>query len=158
MLISMAKSSWYKIVCMGFLLAALAAAGITFRLYTTRAGYVLERGRAALEGGDWNQANRCLELLEQRGYADHAHLLGGEFWLCRARFTPETTNGFSPPTIAAQNTLHRALADLAQISVYPVIEPLHIIEFWQQWRRQRGIWRRKSAAVEIHILPGDRLG
>jgi len=111
----MATSSRYKMVCLGLLVAVLAAAGIAYRVYTTGAGYLLERGRSALERNDWNQADRCLELLEQRGYREPAHLLRGEVWLYKGRLAPETTVGDPQSASPAQQMFHLALGELAQI-------------------------------------------
>src|SRR5437879_11690422 len=103
------------ISCLGLLTAALAAAGLTYRVYTTRAGYLLERGRAALERGNWKQAERCLELLETRGHGDHAHLLRAEIRLCEARLAPETSMTALQPALPGQSPFRLALHELAQI-------------------------------------------
>jgi tetratricopeptide (TPR) repeat protein len=94
---------------------AAAAAATTYRLYTTRAGYLLNRGRSALERGNWSQADHCLELLEMRGYEDHARLLRGQVWLYKARLAPETSVGAPSSTFTTKNSFRLALHELAQI-------------------------------------------
>src|SRR5438105_2730609 len=100
----MSRSARYKIVCLGFLLAAPAVAGTTYWITTSRADHLLERGREALRRGNWNQANRCLELLDRRGYPDHAHLLRGESWLRKGRIAPQTDGGVGQPISAGQDS------------------------------------------------------
>jgi tetratricopeptide (TPR) repeat protein len=75
--------------------------------------YLLERGQAALAHGNWNQAERCLEILERRGYREHARLLGGEVSLQQARLVSDTE--VSMPASPAPKHLHQALHELAQI-------------------------------------------
>jgi tetratricopeptide (TPR) repeat protein len=108
-----AKSSRCKIVCLGLLAALLAAAGTAYRLHTTGADYLLQRGRAALDRGDWDQAERCLNLLEERGYRDPAHLLRGRVWLYKARLAPPTS-AFGP-AYPTQSYLQRTFQELAQV-------------------------------------------
>src|SRR5690348_13643199 len=109
----MAKRS--AIVCLGLLAAALAAGGSTYRIYTTRASYLLEQGRAALQRGNWKQAERCLELLETRGHRDHAHLLRAEIRLSEARLAPEANTAALPSAQPGQSSFRLALHELAQI-------------------------------------------
>jgi tetratricopeptide (TPR) repeat protein len=104
-----------KNVCLGLLTIAIAAAGITYWMSTTRACYLLNRGREALKRGNWDQADRYLELLERRGARDHAHLLRGEVYLYKARLTPETSVGTVPLISPGQNGFRQALHELAQI-------------------------------------------
>ena len=111
----MSRSARYKIACLGFLLAAPAVAGTTYWITTTGADHLLERGREALGQGNWNQANRCLELLDRRGYPDHAHLLRGESWLRKARIDLQTDAAVEQPISAGQNSSQRALGELTQI-------------------------------------------
>jgi tetratricopeptide (TPR) repeat protein len=94
----------------------MAAAVITYRIYTTRAGYLLERGRAALERGSWDQADRCSEALDGRGYRDQAHFLRAEIWLYKARLTPETSVGIVQATAGAHSAYRQALHELAQMN------------------------------------------
>src|SRR5262245_13142246 len=111
----MSMSNRLTVVIVGFLIAVLVAAGTTYRIYTTRAGYLLDRGRAALERGNWSQADRYLDYLEKGGYPDHAHLLRGEIWLSKGRLGPATSAAVAHPTFSAQNSYRLALHELAQI-------------------------------------------
>jgi tetratricopeptide (TPR) repeat protein len=83
----MAKRKWVWLV----LLAVLLASGAVARhRSTTRPGYLLARGRAALGRGDLAEVLRYAEALERRGHGDHARLLRGEAWLVEGRAaTPE---------------------------------------------------------------------
>ena len=91
----------------------LATAGTLYRAHTTGASSLLKRGRAALDLGDMDEAERCLDLLEERGYRDETHFLRGEVWLRKARLAPETSA--LVPTAAAPSSLRRALHELAQV-------------------------------------------
>lgn len=104
-----------RIILLGLLVVALTAAGMTYRLYTTRANYLLDKGQAALERGNWSYVDRCLDLLEARGYWDHAHLLRGKLWLSKARLRADPTAGNPPSTFLLQNSFSLALRELAQI-------------------------------------------
>jgi tetratricopeptide (TPR) repeat protein len=105
-----------KSLCLGLLVLAMAAAATAYRAYTTRPAHLLERGRAALERGSWNQAEHCLEALERHGYGDQAHLLAAEISLNKARLTPETTVGSGLPALPARSAFRHALHELAQIT------------------------------------------
>lgn len=105
----MFRSARYKMAGLGLLLAALAAAGTTFWISTTRADSLLRRGRAALESENWHQVDRCLELLERRGYEDHAHLLRGESWLSKSGLASGTG------TAASLDAYRSALGELARV-------------------------------------------
>jgi tetratricopeptide (TPR) repeat protein len=108
-----ATSRRCKIVCLGLSVGLLAAAGIAYRAHTTGADYLLQRGRAALDQGDWDQAERSVDLLETRGYPDAAHFLRGELWLRKARIASEASALL--PTTSAPSSLRRAFHELAQV-------------------------------------------
>jgi tetratricopeptide (TPR) repeat protein len=91
----------------------LAIAGTIYWAHKTGPGSLLTRGQAALDRGGWDEAERCLDRLDERGYQDEAHFLRGEVWLRKARLAPETTALIS--TAAASSSLRRALHELTQV-------------------------------------------
>jgi tetratricopeptide (TPR) repeat protein len=91
-------------------LAAVALpAGLAARFsYTTRPGYLLARGRAALDRGDVAEALARADQLQHYGYGPPAHLLRGEAWLTVGRAA-------GPGEAPNAEALRRALRSLGQI-------------------------------------------
>jgi Flp pilus assembly protein TadD len=67
----------------GVLLGALLAGWVYWWYHTTRPGYRLERGQAAILRLDFDEAVRQADLLEAAGYPDESHLLRGQVSLHR---------------------------------------------------------------------------
>jgi tetratricopeptide (TPR) repeat protein len=117
----MSRSVW-----LGTLLGlgvALSAGGVyAFWVWTTRAAYLLQQGRAALEQGDWERAEHFADQLEQRHYRPHAHLLRGEVRLRAAKgiLAPGAAAGplgreRPERESRAQEAFRQTLAELAQV-------------------------------------------
>jgi tetratricopeptide (TPR) repeat protein len=87
------------------LVPLLAGGAMAYYLHTSRPGYLLARGRAALGRGDLAEALRSAEALERHGHAHHARLLRGEAWLVEGRAAPE-----------GAADLQRAVRELGRIS------------------------------------------
>lgn len=65
----------------------VAVAGVWWWHRSTRPGYRLQQGQAALRAGRPDKADRIAQRLEADGYTDHAHLLRGEAFLRDHQFT-----------------------------------------------------------------------
>jgi tetratricopeptide (TPR) repeat protein len=85
---------------------SLVGGAVAYQHYTTRPGYLLARGKAALSRGNLAETWRYAEALEQHGHVQHTRLLRGEAWLAVGR------------TAAAEGAadLRRALRELARIN------------------------------------------
>jgi tetratricopeptide (TPR) repeat protein len=102
----------------------MAVAGfVAYRFYATRASYLLRQGQAALERGDWDEAQRQAERLEKRGHVQEAHLIRGEAWLREGRALQGKAEQAASLKQAlrarlqaqAQNAFRNALKELSQI-------------------------------------------
>ncbi len=71
------------------LILVVPAAGIGYRFYTSRAGYLLDKGKEALVRGDQDEAERIAKNLENKGDDSAAHLLRGRIFLNQAKATME---------------------------------------------------------------------
>jgi tetratricopeptide (TPR) repeat protein len=78
----MAKRKWAWLV---LLLVPLVGGVVAYHRYTTRPGYLLAQGRAALGRGDLAEVWRSAEALERHGHGHHARLLRGEACLVEGR-------------------------------------------------------------------------
>jgi tetratricopeptide (TPR) repeat protein len=99
----MAKRKWAWLVLLAVLLVGGAVA---YHLYTTRPGYLLARGRAALGQGDLAEAWRSAEVLKRHCHGHHARLLRGEAWLVEGRAA----------ALEGAADLQRAVRELGRIS------------------------------------------
>lgn len=94
------------------LAAALVAGGVGWwYAATSRAEYLLRRGRAALERGDRAGVEQCVARLRRRGEADAVHLLVGEIWLAQAR----ALLAQAPADSNTRDAFRQALREFAQV-------------------------------------------
>jgi predicted Zn-dependent protease len=70
---------------LALLAAALLGGSLGYRIYTTRASYLLRQGQGALENERWDEADSWADALEVQGHPRHAHLLRGEAWVRKGR-------------------------------------------------------------------------
>src|SRR5262245_36524086 len=94
------------------LVTALGCAGLGYRVYTTRASYLLRQGQRALEGDHWDKAEPWAAALESRGHPAHAHLLRGEVWVRKGRLLLASAAPDGTPDLEASARRPQALAAL----------------------------------------------
>jgi tetratricopeptide (TPR) repeat protein len=99
----MAKRKW---ACLLLLLIPLVGGVVAHHLHTTRPGYLLAQGRAALCRGDLAEVWRWAEVLERHGHGHHARLLRGEACLVEGRAAASSGAG----------DLRRAVWELSRIN------------------------------------------
>jgi tetratricopeptide (TPR) repeat protein len=99
-----------RTIILGILSAALLCGGVGYRVYTSRASYLLRQGQRALASDRWDEAETLAADLEAHGYLRHAHLLRGEAWVRKGRFLPTETGPAGAPGRAAVQRRPQALA------------------------------------------------
>jgi tetratricopeptide (TPR) repeat protein len=89
---------------------------IGYRLYMSRTSYLLARGHAAIEQGDFATASRLVEQLESKGEVQPARLLRAEalIYASEAAIQGEVKSGVSKPAVTLA-LFRKALDDLEQI-------------------------------------------
>jgi predicted Zn-dependent protease len=84
----------------------LLGATLVYQQRTTRAAYLLQQGRRALDQGDWELAKLQAADLEARGHVETARLLRAEGWLRASR---------GSDAASAPIALQRALAEVGRM-------------------------------------------
>jgi tetratricopeptide (TPR) repeat protein len=92
---------------------------IAWRLYTTRTAYLLERGQAALERSDWDEAARLMRALDKKDPPSASRLFRGKTWtyLGRAAWQEGTSASVSAGSgdARAQDAFRHALAEFTRL-------------------------------------------
>jgi tetratricopeptide (TPR) repeat protein len=106
------------VLVVGLLLLVLGGV-LAWRLYTTRTAYLLERGQAALERGDWGEAARLMRALDKKDSPSASRLFRGKTWTYLGRAAwQEETNASAPgggENARAQDAFRHALAEFTRL-------------------------------------------
>jgi tetratricopeptide (TPR) repeat protein len=102
------------------LLPFILGGAVAWWLYTTRTSYLLERGQAALERGDWDEAARLIRALDKKDLPSASRLFRGKTWtyLGRAAWQEGTSASISAgggKNARAQDAFRHALAEFTRL-------------------------------------------
>jgi tetratricopeptide (TPR) repeat protein len=108
----MVRSRWLVSLVLLGLATVSSVALAAYRFYTTRTAYLLARGQAALERGDWDGARNVIQVLEQKTPPSVGRLFRGKYWTYVGRAA--LPDG-GEPDVRAQEAFRRALGELSRL-------------------------------------------